>query len=371
MDRPIRILHVLAGMNQGGAETFVMNVYRNIDRNRIQFDFVLFTKKECYFNNEIRQLGGKIFWIPRYNGRNHFTFKKAWDSFFYEHEEYKIIHAHVRSTASLYLRIAKKHGLTTIVHSHSTGSRGNTLERTVKYLLQLRIKKDADYLLAASDKAGHWLYGSKAMRNTNYSLINNAIEAEKFSFDETTRKKYRKLLDIENKFVIGHIGSFTFPKNHNFLIDIFNQVYKRQRNAVLLLVGDGVLRAKIESKVKMSGLDNNVIFLGIRDDIHKILQAVDVFVFPSIFEGLGIALIEAQASGLQCVVSDSIPKEAYVTELVQSVSLKASSLDWAEKILNTGNYKRINTIEKINASGYNVKDTSIWMEEFYSKLRTN
>jgi len=365
MNSPLRVLHVLAGMNLGGAETFIMNVYRNIDRTKVQFDFILFRKEECEFNSEIRELGGKIYWIPRYNGKNHFKFKKAWNNFFKTHPTYKVIHGHVRSTASIYLKIAKKYGLTTIAHSHSSSSRGKLIDRFIKKLFQFQIRIIANYFFSCSNEAGKWLFGKKVVNKENYKLIKNAIEADKFIYNNISRDNTRNALKIQHNFVIGHIGSFTYPKNHDFLINVFKEVHNRQGNAILLLIGDGELRSSIEEKIKDYNLTGNVILTGVRSDIPDLLQAMDVFVFPSLFEGLGIVAIEAQAAGLPCIVSDVLPQEAFVTNLIQKVSLKESLSKWAHYILKRENYKRANTHEQIVSKGYDINDTVKWLENFY------
>jgi glycosyltransferase involved in cell wall biosynthesis len=368
MSSPIRILQVLAGMNRGGSETLIMNIYRNIDRAKVQFDFILFRSEECDFNEEIRNLGGKIHYIPRYNGKNHFKFKKSWNSFFKEHPEYKIIHGHVRSTASIYLKIAKKYGLVTIAHSHSTSSRGNKIEQLAKNLIQYPIRYIASYLFACSDAAGKWLFGSKYIKKDNFKIVHNAIESEQYIYNELSRSKQRKKLNIDNKIVFGHIGSFTHPKNHAFLIDVFKAVHDKNENAVLILVGDGELRSSIEEKIRDLKLTNNVILTGVRSDIPELLQAMDVFVFPSLFEGLGIVAVEAQAAGLPCIVADTIPKEAFVTDLIKILSLKDSPVLWAEMILDNISHKRKDTQQEIIKQGYDIKETVKWLEEFYLNI---
>ncbi|MBI9065664.1 MAG: glycosyltransferase family 1 protein [Salinivirgaceae bacterium] len=365
MNEPIRILQVLAGMNRGGSEAFIMNVYRNIDRSKVQFDFILYRKEECDFNEEIRQLGGRIFWVPRYTGKNHFKFKNAWNKFFKEHSEYKIIHGHVRSAASIYLSIARKYGLRTIAHSHSTSSRGNILEQLGKKILQYPIRKIADHLFACSEKAGKWLFG----KNRNFKVINNAIEVDKYIFEKSVRAAKRDELKIKDKFVIGHIGTFTHPKNHSFLIDVFKEIHKKYSNAVLLLIGKGELQSIIEKKVNYLGLTENVIFTGVRADIPELLQAMDVFVFPSLFEGLPVTLIEAQASGLKCVVSDSITKEVGITDCLEFVSLKDSPAIWSNKIIDSFScFIRKNNYEEVKTNGYDIQATSNWLEFFYMSL---
>ncbi|MGD9994148.1 MAG: glycosyltransferase family 1 protein [Salinivirgaceae bacterium] len=365
MSEPIRVLQVLAGMNRGGSESFVMNLYRNIDRTKVQFDFILYRKEECDFNEEIRQMGGRIFWVPRYTGKNHFLFKKAWNRFFKQHKEYKIIHGHVRSAASIYLSIARKYGLITIAHSHSTSSRGNILEKIGKKLLQYTIRFKADYLFACSNEAGKWLYGSKR----DFLVINNAIDIQKFVFDENTRQSKRNELGLEGKFVIGHIGTFTKPKNHNFLIDIFKEVFEKNNKAILLLIGRGELQVEIQKKVKELGLFENVIFAGVRSDISELLQAMDVFVFPSLFEGIPVTLIESQASGIFSILSSNISDEVKVTDSVEFISLSKSPQYWADKLLKIGeiDYRVVNS-QRLKDGGYDIHEVTNIIMKFYKDI---
>lgn len=320
MNKPIRILHVFGRLNRGGAEMMIMTLYRNIDRTKVQFDFIVHANEKCAFEDEVRFLGGNIYKVPRYNGKNHFQYKKAWNEFFQNHPEYKIIHGHIRSTASIYLKIAKKLGLITIAHSHNTSS-GGGFSAVVKNILQYPIRSIADYLFACSRAAGEWLYGKRACKGDNFFILNNAIDTEKFIFNEETRLKKRKELQIEDKFVIGHVGRFHPQKNHYFLIDIFKEIYNINKNSVLLLIGDGDLKKSIQEKVEDLGLSNNVVFTGVRPNVPELLQAMDVFLFPSLYEGLPVALIEAQAAGLPCIVSDKITTDTKITDLISFVPL--------------------------------------------------
>ncbi|WP_226675668.1 glycosyltransferase family 1 protein [Rossellomorea aquimaris] len=363
---PNRILQVFALMNQGGAETMIMNFYRNIDRSKIQFDFLVHTQEECVYDKEIRALGGKIFYIPPYTGKNHFQYKMAWNNFFEEHPEYKIIHGHVRSTASIYLKIAKKYGLTTLAHSHSTSS-GNGTSAIVKNILQYPIRYTADYLFACSKVAGEWLFGKRASKQGNFIVLNNAIETNRFAYNEGLRINKRRELKVENRFVVGHIGRFNTPKNHGFLIEIFKEIYILNPNAVLLLVGDGELKKTIEKKTYELGLNKNIIFTGVRSDIPELLHAMDVFLFPSLYEGLPVTLIEAQASGLKIFASNKITDEVAVTNLVHYCSLESTPFEWSKKIINEINEKnnRSRRFSEVKRSNYDIERNAKWLENFY------
>lgn len=366
MMNPIRILQVFARMDRGGAETMIMNIYRNIDRNKIQFDFIVHTDEECHYEAEIKDLGGRIYRLPVFSGKNLFAYKRAWQDFIITNGEYRVIHGHVRSTASIYLKIAKKHGLITIAHSHSTSS-GVGISAYVKNILQYPIRYIADYLFACSKQAGAWLYGEKATKKDNFFVINNAIDSEKYIYDHLKRSKIREKYSIEKNFVIGHIGRFNYPKNHEFIIDVFKAVYDRNKNVVLLLVGDGNLRPQIEQKINNFGLNNNVILTGIIEDIPEILQGMDLFLFPSLYEGLPVSLVEAQVSGLKCIVSDTVTNEVVFTNnLVTFMSLKEQVNAWADKILTYyAGYERIDCQSKIIKSKFDIKQTCMQIQDFY------
>lgn len=366
MDNSIRILHVLSTLDRGGIEAMIMNFYRNIDKKKIQFDFVIHKKEKCDYENEILSLGGKIYRFSKYNGKNHIKYKKEWNNFFENHKEYRIVHSHARSTASIYLRIAKKYERITIAHSHSTASRGNKLEQIIKNIMQFPIRNIADYFFACSNEAGKWLFGENIINNKNYKLIKNAIEVEKYTFNENKRQALRNQMNLTGKFVVGHVGSFTYPKNHKFLIEIFNEIYKKNKNSRLLLVGDGPLKLKIKNQIKNLNLKNKVKFIGVVPNVNDYLQVMDVFVFPSFFEGMPVSLIEAQASGLICLTSDTVTKESEILETSKYISLELKAIYWAEKAIKLyKTNKREDTSLKIKETGYDIKEETKKLEDFY------
>ena len=368
MTEPIRVLQVFAEMNRGGAETMIMNLYRHIDRAKIQFDFIVHTQEKCAFDDEIEQLGGRIYKVPKYVGTNHFAYKNAWKNFFMSHSDYKIIHGHVRSTASVYLKIARKYNLTAIAHSHSISS-GSGIKAVIKNLLQYPIRHISDYFIACSESAGRWLFGDKIVASNKFKILNNAIEIEHFTFNNQVRDTIRKEFSIEDKYVIGHVGRFHPTKNHEFLIDIFKSVQSKVNNSVLLLIGDGALKESIRMKVRKEKLENSVIFAGVRSDVPDIFQGMDIFVMPSLFEGLPVTLIEAQASGINCVISDAITREVKITDRVDFVSLQKSAEEWAEIILKyIGKNERTNTSNQIIKAGYDIKSNAKWLEGYYKSI---
>ena len=368
MDKPIRVLQVMSSMNRGGAETMIMNIYRNIDRSKVQFDFVVHTDKKSDYEDEILSLGGRIFYVPRYTGKNHFAYRKAWKEFFDQHNEYKVIHGHVRSTALIYLSIAKKYEITTIVHSHSASS-DKGVKGLLKNLLQLPLRHTADYLFSCSDLAGEWLYGARAIKKDNYFLLKNAVNAEQFDYNAKKREDIRQKFNLADKLVVGHIGRFSYPKNHRFLIEIFKEITLLHENSTLLLVGQGPLMDDIKAKVDNLNLTKDVMFTGLRDDIDELLQAVDIIVFPSFYEGLPVSIIEAQAAGVPCLISSTITKEVVITDLIRQMSIKLDAKSWAKEALEIAyKTKRQSQLQNIIASGYDIDTTSTTLLKFYMSL---
>lgn len=366
MTQPIRILHVLGGLDAGGAESFVMNLYRAIDRNAVQFDFVKHTSQIGVFENEVRAMGGEIYQCSRYRGENHWAYKKWWNDFYQQHHEYIVIHGHVRSTAAIYLKIAKKYGRVTIAHSHST-SNGSGISALVKDAMQLPIRHIAEYLFACSDKAGKWLYGSKALNGDNYKIIPNGIDLQRFAFDEDKRLTIRRELGIEHDdYVVGHVGRFSKPKNHMFLIKMFAAFSVFESKTKLLLVGDGPLCDIIQRQCTELGVRDKVIFVGAKTNTEDYYQAMDVFTFPSLWEGLGIVALEAQANGLKCIVSDRVPNNVAVTKKVEFLPLDNME-DWIEAITEEKDRLREGYMEAKDdmLESYNILTIATALQAFY------
>lgn len=367
MQEPIRIVHNIASLHLGGSQAFVMNMYRNIDRSKVQFDFVVTPETKEGFYDEITNLGGKIFSCPRYKGTNHIQYNKWWDDFFNEHPEYKVIHGHVRSTASIYLKIAKRHGLVTIAHSHST-SNGNGISAIVKRIMQLPIRKQADYLFACSDKAGKWLYGEKAITQQNYYMIPNGVDLKRFEFDVNKRNQMRMTLGIKkDMMILGHIGRLSTPKNHKFLLNVFNKYHKINSNSKLLLVGDGELFDCIKEHIDKLNISDAVIMTGSKQNTEDYYQVMDIFVFPSLWEGLPVSVVEAQANGLQCLTSDVITHDVDLTDLIQYLPLDEEL--WLGAIVEAHKKKRMGlTNENIQRlQPFEALTVANKLQEFYLK----
>lgn len=366
MAGPIRILHVIGIMNRGGAETMIMNLYRNIDRTKVQFDFVENSDEPAAFDDEIRALGGRIYRCPHYNGKNHFSYVRWWKEFFRGHRgEYPIVHGHIGSTAAIYLSIAKKNGAYAIAHSHSAGM-DSILYRAYSY----PTRHIADHFFACSRDAGIVRYGKRIGNNhTCCEVLTNAIDVCKFTFCPQTRTAVRNSLGIDaSTFVVGHVGRFAEAKNHAFLIDIFAQIHQRRPDAVLLLVGDGELRPQIEKQIADKGLQDSIILTGVRSDVNRLLQAMDVFVFPSLYEGLPVSIIEAQAAGLPCLISDKVPIECKKTGLVTQIPLASGAQAWADAVFQAVSVPRVDTAEQIRNAGYDIFETAKWLQNYYLEV---
>ena len=365
MKLPVRVLQVVGIMNYGGAETMIMNLYRNIDRSQVIFDFVVHGDDAGAFDQEISELGGKIYHCPKYKGYNHLTYVRWWKNFLRNHSEYKVIHGHIRSVAAIYLLIAKKYGRVTIAHSHST-SNGHGLIALIKNVMQYPIRSIADYLFACSQDAGEWLFGKKATKRDNYRIIQNGIDINKYAFDLEIREEYRRKISAENRKVYIHVGRFHPAKNHEFLLNVFKELVRLDKNAILLLLGDGPLKERIKGKIHFLNLQNNVIMLGNREDVNNWLMAADLFLFPSCWEGFPMSIIEAQASGIECLVSNTITREVAVTELVQFLPITEGVEPWIKTITSREkirrSYKKNN---KDNLEEFDMRSIAKDMQRYY------
>ena len=359
----IRVLHIVTYMGRGGLETMLMNYYRNIDRSKIQFDFLTHRDCEADYDKEITNLGGKIYHLPYLNPFSK-SYLNALDNFFANHKEYKIVHSHLDCMSSIPLKYAKKNGVkVAIAHSHNSNQ-----PKDKKYLLKILYKrlipKYADKLFACSLNSGIWMFGKKY--KNDITILNNAINTEDYVYNYKTRLRVRERFGLDNDFVIGHIGRFSIQKNHTFLLDIFKSVHDKFPCTKLLLVGDGELRPSIERKIRDLNLCDSVILTGVVDNVSEISQAFDVFCFPSLFEGLSVAMIEMQATGVKCIISDTISKECIVTDNVDVVSLKNDTSAWAETILKyKDGYVHANMFDEISNKNFDIRNNSKWLQEFY------
>ena len=360
MGHPIRILHVVTYMGRGGLETMIMNYYRHIDRSRVQFDFLVHREFQADYDDEIEALGGRMFRLPRLVPWSR-IYLNALEQLFRAHPEYKIVHVHQDCLSSVILKVAKKCGIPVrIAHSHS-GSQDKNLKYLIKLFYKQFIPTYATQLFACGKEAGEWMFGGAPFR-----VLNNAIDTNRYSYNTERHNSIRHELQIsDGAFIIGHVGRFNTVKNHTFLLDVFAKAKEQNDNLMLLLVGDGDLRAEMEQKAESLGISSHVIFTGIRSDVPDLLQAMDCFVFPSLYEGIPVTMVEAQAAGLPCIVSDGVPVECDKTGLVKHISLSAGAAHWAEEILKTQLRARQNTREQIIQAGYDIAANAQWLQNFY------
>lgn len=365
-----RVLHVVHGMDCGGAENLIMNLYRAIDRTVIQFDFLVHTNKDCFFDNEIKELGGHIYSVPYYNGLNLFFYKKALKRFFKEHKEISIVHGHLGSCAGVYLDIARQQGMYTIAHSHNTTPKHLSVKNIVYRIGNLKTRRIADFYFGCSLNAGIDRFGKKIVYGPKYKMLKNAIDAKKYVYSEKRRNEIRKELGInESEYVVGNVARFNAQKNHIFLIHIFKEVLKCNPESKLLLVGDGLLKDDIAKEVKKLGIEGDVIFAGLRNDVYRIMQAIDCFVLPSLYEGLPLVMVEAQAADIPCFISDRVPKDCIIIKNVTIVQLSDSDSEWANQVLSVKGYERKSTLLEIQQAGFDIDYSAKWLSDFYTSRK--
>jgi len=358
----IRILVFGMTSGMGGVESYLMNLYRNIDRRMIQFDFVV-DGNSCYYSKEIEKLGGKIFYVTPKKENVFKNIKDLACVFKQCKQTHKIVYFNLSvlyyNVPFILARVFRYPKI--IAHAHNT--KAKNMKKNIRYILhclnRVYVSKKSDYLFACSYPAGEWVLGKNAVRKEKVRIIPNAIKTDEFIFDIHKRNDIRSRLGIKNnQFVVGHIGRFTYQKNHSFLIDIFRAIKDIEKDAVLLLVGDGELYSQIKEKIIDLGLKDSVILTGQRSDIPFLLNAMDVFVFPSYYEGFGIVLVEAQASGLYCYASkEAVPKEVNITGNVKFIGLNETERYWAKEIIDSSkNYVRRDMANIIKSSGYDINE---------------
>ena len=365
---PIRILQISYGMDRGGAETLIMNIYRNIDRTKVQFDFLLHNPARTAYEDEIESLGGRIHHIPRFLGYNKLSYDRNLKAFLLDHPEYRIIHDHLMDSAEETFRVAKKLGRITIAHSHIAES-SKHLSDCIRFFFRRNLYKVCDYRFACSRAAGEWLYRGKA----DYTVLNNGIDTEKYRFSEEERSGKRKELGLSpDTVLITNIGRMVEQKNQKRLIDIFALFRESHPDSVLMIVGTGPLEEKLKKEAGNRGVEGSVIFTGERSDVPSLLAASDIFLFPSLFEGLGIVLVEAEAEGLPCVFSSNIPEEVdLIPSLVRRTSLASPDSEWAgavEKALGEQKISRERQYLSVREKGYDIRESAAKMEKFYLSL---
>jgi len=369
MGKSIRILVHGMTANPGGMESSIMNYYRNVNSDKICFDFLCINQEPAY-RQEIESRGSKIHLIP--GRRKYITHYRKLVSVF-EENKYDGLWSNRCSLPGtvLLFKIARSFGVPLrIIHAHSSGLMRPSLNNIIFHEIdKYRMKKNATDFWSCSEKASKFFYSKNTINSPTHRIINNAINIADFRFDSIERDNVRKILKLDNKLVIGHIGHFSPVKNHAFLIRVFYEIYKKETNAVLLLIGDGPLRLEIENMAKTLNVSEAIYFLGVRSDIPALLNAIDIFVLPSLFEGLPFCLIEAQTLSIPCFASTNVSSEAAITDLLSFVDLKETPGKWAKQILAKKDYMRTDMAEDIKKAGYDIKTEAAKLEQYlFDKL---
>lgn len=363
--KAIRVLHIIRHMNIGGAETLIMNLYRKIDRNILQFDFLVYGKG--FFDSEIEKLGGKIYYMDYITDVGQIEYKKQLKSFFENHKEYQIIHSHIDQVTGIILEVANRCNVRNrIAHSHNTKNTNNILGKIYKKYLQNKINKNATVLMACGEEAAKWLFKEKA---NEAIIVPNGIDLKRYQYRESIREQVRAELNIDkNTIVCGHIGRFSKQKNHEFLLRIFKEYQKINSDTKLILVGDGPLRNKIEKQIKSEKMEKSIMLLGKRADSENLYQAFDLLLFPSLFEGMSLVTLEAQAEGLPILCSDTIDKKTDITKTIKFMSLRKSPKQWAEEIERMDKKRKNENNTILSQTDYNIDVLAKKMQERYIKL---
>lgn len=371
----IRVCHVIGAMERAGAETFLMNLYRSIDRTKVQFDFLVHSDKPAAYDDEIQDMGGKIFHAPSVGVHNFVRLYSFYRKFFHEHPEHRIVHGHIGSMAPLYLKAAKSSNCFTIAHSHAQ-KYPLTAEELLFRVMAFPTRYIADHYFGASYQAGVDRYGKLIAKSNKFDVIMNGIDPARYLFSQKMREECRKNLNIEaNQKVIGHVARLEPIKNQEFLLDVFECVLKEYPDAILLIVGGGSQESQLKKIVVKKNIGRSVKFLGVRTDIPEILMASDIFTMTSFTEGLSVSTIEAQATGLPCVVSSGFPEIVKCSDAVQFLDLDRDKKYWSQKIIEV--FKEVSSYPEneirqqgnvnVSENGFNIEVTARWIEDFYTK----
>lgn len=374
MSEPIKVLFFVDRMLRGGIQSLVIDWVSRFDKNKIQVDFLLLDDGKKYeLEDTLKELGCKIYkldgvWIRKPS--DFIKQAKSLDEFFKVHHDYKVVHLHSSSKNYLVLKYAQKYDIPVrIAHSHNIDFQTkNILKKIYGNFLKPKLIKYSTDFFSCSKLAGRWLFGDDIVSTDKFKIIHNAVDFQKFQFNKSTREQKRKELNILNdQLVIANVGRFSKQKNHEFLIDIFYEIQKQKSNSVLVLVGTGELEEIIKDKVKELGIDKKVIFTGFRNDVSELYQAFDVFLMPSLHEGLPVVGVEAQASGLPCFMSkDVITDEVKIADNLTFIPLEKKPKEWADLILSS-DLQRKNNYNCFKKSEYFIEDTTKKLSDFYLK----
>ena len=363
-----KVLHLVSSLSiNSGLMSVIMNYYRAIDRNKVQFGFLYFKKvPDNTYEDEIKLMGGEIFYF-QLNQYNPFkSFKCVFEEIA---GRYDILHVHELYLMFAAEKIARNNGIKKIIgHAHTIKYSENIISGIRNRILCIGLNKRCDYRMACSEEAGKVFFGNNIYLN-KFCVLNNAIDVDLYRFNKSKRDKIRKEMQVsDNEILIGHVGRFTHPKNHPFIVEIIDGLVNRDRKYKLVLIGDGEGEKQIKTLVKEKNLVENVIFLGSRMDVNLLYSAMDIFLFPSLYEGLGFVAIEAQANGLKCFLSNAVPKRAKVLDSCQIIDLCLGSDYWVEEIINSDIRREINGVEIVSKSGFDIDTERVKLEGIYKEL---
>lgn len=361
----IRILHSVSNMDRAGIETMLMNFYRNVDREQVQFDFLCNKPNPGDYDDEIRALGGRIFVTPGF--KSYRKYQKYMTKLFSEHPEYKIIHTHNGSLMLYALESAKTNKIPIrIAHAHATAIPVG-LKNEVKKLIRPFIKYAATDYWGCSNAAGRFYFSEKRWNNAN-ELIHNAINVDNFTFNEAVRKEIREQYGFGDKLVIGNVGRMMDQKNQKKLLDVFAEIHKINPETQLVIIGTGELEDKLRQQTRELGLEDAVTYTGVLSNVNEWYSAMDVFVMTSLYEGLPVVAVEAQAADLPCVLTDTITPEVKITDRVKFLGLYDDNVKWAKAILDIQPAERVSRAAEFQKAGYDIRYEAKRMQELYLKL---
>ena len=366
----MRVLQVIGVMDRGGAETMVMNLYRAIDRSKIHFDFLVHEQREGDYDAEILELGGRIFRLPRFTGVNARAYRKQVRGFFAEHPEYRVVHGHIGSSAPIYLSEAQRAGAYAIAHSHAQNYEGG-LAGLAFNVVAHPVRGIADYFMACSREAGLDRFGQAIVDGDRFAIVPNGIDVSRYACDQDSHEAAKAALGLTGRPVVCHTGRLIPVKNHAFLLDVFARVHSQLPDAVLVCAGRGELADELKARAAELGLSDSVRFLGVIDDVPGLLRAADAFVFPSVKEGLPLAVVEAQASGLPAIISTGVPEFSLVSDRAYHMPLEAGVDAWAQRCLQDVRRAmaspRTDCAGQVRAAGFDVVDTAARLAAFYER----
>lgn len=373
MNKPLRILFFIDRLRLGGIQMLAYDILKHNDPSKMNIEILnLDDGQEYPLSKTLKNMGVTIHQLKGAWMRTPFDlphYFKSVEAFFKEHHDYDVVHMHSSSKNFFILQCAAKWNIPVrVAHSHNTGFQSkNPLTIALGNMMKKPMQKYATHWVGCSKLACEWLFGQGCVERGEAKVILNGIDSSLFVYDEQVRNQVRKEMQLENKFVIGHVGRFVNQKNHTFLLDIFAEIVKHRNDSVLMLIGIGELMAAMKQKAANLGIADKVLFVGFRDDRNRLMQAMDSFLFPSLYEGLSVVLIEAQAAGLPVFTSDTTTTETKYSPYMQFLSLKQPASEWAETLLKKGAAERKDMTKTLDNAGFEIRAMVRNLYELYTK----